>query len=87
MVKLINSRSKVQLDQVGVCSNIDQNHSSRLEEVIWSFIGRNSQEKLPKVKLGKVGVGLNIALNHSHVAFRVRSGYDLPQFRCKVDQK
>ena len=41
----------------------------------------------PKVKLGKVEVGLNIVQNHSSSPQEVISGHYLPQFTYKVDQK
>ena len=44
-------------------------------------------KSLPKVKLGQVEVGSNIAKNYSSSSYEVLSGHYLPQFICKVDQK
>ena len=37
-------------------------------------------KSLPKVKLGQVQVGSNIAQNHSSSPLEVLSGHSLPQF-------
>ena len=49
--------AKFKLYQVGVGSNIAQNHSSNLSGVMFSF---NSNEKLPKVSLCLVGIGCKL---------------------------
>ena len=41
----------------------------------------------PKVKLGQIEIGSNIAQNQSSGLYDVISGHYLPQFICKVDQK
>ena len=50
---------------------------------VWHFL--IAKEK--KLKLGQVGVGSNIAHNHSSSLQGVISGHYLPKFICKVDQK
>ena len=40
-------------------------------------------ESLPKSKLDKVGVGSNIAQNHSYFPYEVISGYYLPPIHMK----
>ena len=51
------------------------------------IICHNSQEKLTNSELVKVGIGSNIAQNHSSAPCEVISDHYLPQFTCKVDQK
>ena len=51
-----------------------------------AIICPNSHEKLTKSKLGQVGVGSNIAQNHSSSPQEGISGHYLPQFIWKVDQ-
>ena len=41
----------------------------------------------PKLELGQVGVGSNIAQNHSSGPYEVISDHFLPQSTWKVDQK
>ena len=41
----------------------------------------------PKSKVGQIGVGSNIAQNHSSSLQAVLSGHYLLQFTCKIDQK
>ena len=41
----------------------------------------------PKVELGQVEIGSNIDQNHSSSPYEFISGYYLPEFLCKVDQK
>ena len=61
----MESWSKVKLGQVEIGSNIAQNHSSNLYEVLSDhFIYPNHMKSWPKAKLSQVGLGLNIAQNH-----------------------
>ena len=47
---------------------------------IWSLFVPKHMKSLPKVKLGQVQVGSNIAQNHSYSPQEVISGHYLPQF-------
>ena len=40
-----------------------------------------------KVKLGQVGVSLNIAQDHSSGPYEVKSGHYVPKFTWKINQK
>ena len=47
---------------------------------IWSLFAPIQMKSLPKVKLGKVQVGPNIARSHSYSLYEVISGHNLPLF-------
>ena len=97
----MKSWPKVKLGEVQVGSNIAQNHSSsssRFEHCsesliypirshIWSLFTPIHMKSWPKVKLGQVQVGSNIAQNHSSNPYEVISDHYLPQFTWKIDQK
>ena len=63
----MKSWPKLKLGQIGVSSNIAQNHSFSLQEVIsgHSLFAPIHMKSWPKVKLGQVGVGSNMAQNNS----------------------
>ena len=54
---------------------------------IWSLFAPIHMKSWPKVKLGKVQIGSNVAQNHSSSPWEVIYGDYLPQFTWKVDQK
>ena len=83
---LIAKEKKFKLGQVGVGSNITQNHSSSIQGVISGHYLPKCKS-WPNIKLCLIEVGSNIAQNHSSGLYEVISGHYLPQFKWKVGQK
>ena len=86
-----NSHEKLTKSEINSNSSRFEHCSESLiwpiESHIWSLFAPIHMKIWPKVKLGQVQVGSNIAQNHSSSPYEVISGHYLPQFTWKVDQK
>ena len=66
------------------CTSLVQHIGSHISSLLFAPM---HMQNWPKVKLGQVEVGLNIAQNHSSSPYKVISGHYLPKCIWKVDQK